>query len=453
MYVILNAVKNIGRNKGRNILLGSILLVMIITTAVSMIINTTTGKIINDYKNSFGTKVSIVPDMSKMQTTNENFPPPSSKDYKSYAESQYVKEVYFSNEAPGASDELKGVGQNDDSTNKPQMVGGGGEMKMPIMKVKGVSSLTQLNEFTEETRKVIDGLIFKKDNECIVSVEFATLNGLSVNDEITIDNAMQSGSVTMKVTGIYKDLTDEYGGTPFKDAFMNKRNEIFTTFETVSSMTNSRGVNTSVTYYIDSPEHLAAFESEIRTKGLSSEYKVSADTASYNRVVAPVEGLKSITTVFMWVVLTLGCIVLILISSMAIRERKYEIGVLRAMGMKKDKLVISFLTEVLVITAICLTLGLAIGSVSAQPIADSLMKAQVAAAESAESDSTFGNIAILGGPEKDTTPTITEISVGLNASAAMDIIVIAFVLAIISSMFSIIYISKYEPIKILSERN
>ncbi|MFU2108463.1 FtsX-like permease family protein [Paenibacillus larvae] len=37
------------------------------------------------------------------------------------------------------------------------------------------------------------------------------------------------------------------------------------------------------------------------------------------------------------IVLVLGAVILILLSSIAIRERKYEIGVLRAIGMKKGK--------------------------------------------------------------------------------------------------------------------
>ncbi len=42
----------------------------------------------------------------------------------------------------------------------------------------------------------------------------------------------------------------------------------------------------------------------------------------------------------MTLVLVFGGSVLILISILGIRERKYEIGVLRAMGMKKEKLLL-----------------------------------------------------------------------------------------------------------------
>lgn len=66
------------------------------------------------------------------------------------------------------------------------------------------------------------------------------------------------------------------------------------------------------------------------------------------------------TNTFLIVVLVLSSMILILLSTLAIRERKYEIGVLRAMGL---------LTEMLAITGICLILGLVIGMVASQPIA------------------------------------------------------------------------------------
>lgn len=47
--------------------------------------------------------------------------------------------------------------------------------------------------------------------------------------------------------------------------------------------------------------------------------------------------MKKITMVFLIVVLVLGAIILTLLTSILIRERKYEIDVLRAMGMKKGK--------------------------------------------------------------------------------------------------------------------
>lgn len=45
---------------------------------------------------------------------------------------------------------------------------------------------------------------------------------------------------------------------------------------------------------------------------------------------------------FLIVILAIGAIVLIVLNIFNIRERKYEVGVLTAIGMKKSRVAISF---------------------------------------------------------------------------------------------------------------
>lgn len=54
---------------------------------------------------------------------------------------------------------------------------------------------------------------------------------------------------------------------------------------------------------------------------------MTTDEAGYQRIVDPVEGLSKITNTFLIVVLVLGSAILILLSTLAIRERKYDISV------------------------------------------------------------------------------------------------------------------------------
>ena len=86
--------------------------------------------------------------------------------------------------------------------------------------------------------------------------------------------------------------------------------------------------------------------------------------------------MKGIFLTFMIVVIILGSIILALLSSITIRERKYEIGVLRAMGMKKAKSR-GLISEALMITAVCLVVGLVIGS--ALSTANTILQNQIEA--------------------------------------------------------------------------
>ena len=87
MYIIQNALKNLGRTKGRNILLGIIIFSMIVTTVVALAISRATSAVISEYKQQFGSEVSF-----KMNPTKAS----SAKEYRSMG-----------------NDELLALGQSD----------------------------------------------------------------------------------------------------------------------------------------------------------------------------------------------------------------------------------------------------------------------------------------------------------------------------------------------------
>ncbi len=164
--------------------------------------------------------------------------------------------------------------------------------------------------------------------------------------------------------------------------------------------------------------------------------------------------LSNITNTFLVVVLALGSMILILLSVLSIRERKYEIGVLRAMGMKKRKVAFGLLTESIVITMACLVLGLGIGSAVSQPMADSMLQNQIEIAEQNQNANggSNGGATTLDDIINPAKP-LSEVSIQIDSTAVLKISVIALILAGVSSLVGIMYITKYEPIKILSERN
>ncbi|HHV97581.1 MAG TPA: ABC transporter permease [Clostridiaceae bacterium] len=202
---------------------------------------------------------------------------------------------------------------------------------------------------------------------------------------------------------------------------------------------------------------LKDFEAELRAKGLDEYYLVSTDEAGYQKVVGPVEGLRKISLTFMIIVLIFGAVILIILSSIAIRERKYEIGVLRAMGMKKGKIILGLWFEMLIITVLCLLVGFSIGSVAAQPISDALLSeqienAKIAARQGGIMSGVVSGIALGGPVERELVP-LEQVDVSVGIDTIIEIAIIALFLASLTSMVAITKITKYEPIRILAERN
>ena len=459
MYIFKNALKNLGRNKGRNIMIGVIIFAIIATTAVSLIINNTSGKIIDDYKSRFGAEVLITLNQKKI-ADNPNSKLLVPELYSEFIKSDLLKEAKITAVMTVVSDDITCIDYDGGSMSE-SMKGSSDDFVLPEFMVIGSNDVSGLNDFKNGERNIVEGKPFEALDECIISSELAKLNNIKIGDKISFKNSRavkSEGAMSLTVTGIYNDLTkkyaEDYGMSLY---YLNRRNEILTSSDTITK-TNRKNLDISCTFYLKSPDDLEAFSNELYKKGLPDVYDVTTDEASYNKIVAPVEGMKNITMTFMIIVLIMGAVILILLSTIAMRERKYEVGVLRAMGMEKGKVAIGLLCEMLVITSLCLVLGLGIGRVTAQPVSNMLLQGQIKAAESgqgAENGGATGGRA--GSPlipqDQSNVETLKELQVGMDMNTVFEIILIALLLAGVSSVMGIVYITRYEPIKILNERN
>ncbi|SHJ18567.1 putative ABC transport system permease protein [Clostridium amylolyticum] len=458
MYILKNAAKNLLRNKGRNIIIAVIILAMLTATAVSMIINTTTSAIIEDYKNRFGSEVYIQTDVEKFKEMSQGkgemavVPEIIDEQKLLFAESEYLKETRFTVAYPAYGEKLKGLDQDKNSSSgtigyNPDE---NSEYYDANVQVIGNSSFQSLQDFKEGLRKITQGELYKNKYECIVSEDFAKLNNLKVGDEIEVRSTVKRDSfapMKLKITGIYFDITESKFGD-WVSAATNPRNEILTSYETMldykENTANRKQIfSVSATYYLKNPDMLEAFNKEAHQKGLHDVFVMQTDEGTYNQIVKPVEGLSKTSIVFMTVVLIFGSVILVLLSVLAIRERKYEIGVLRTMGMKKAKVVRGILYESLITIGICLVIGLSIGTVAAQPVSDMLLDNQIEMLQEYNENNPYG----------DTNTTLSKIDVSLSPKAVASVSAIAVALAIVSSSVGILYITRYEPMKILSERN
>ena len=458
MYILQNALKNIARNKGRNILLGAIILAIIVTTVISLIINTASGAIIDDYKTQFGTRVYINPDTSRLTVmsqgqTLQTVPLPDV--YAALANSDNLMDVALSCQVPAVSDTLKGLGESAGGDAMIFSPATGANTRFPTMGVHGYTNFEQITDFKEGYRGILSGSFPASNNECIVSEDFANLNNLAIGDDIEIiDSVNPDNILLLAVSGIYFDFTSNmFGAGTEAPAAINVRNNIITYYETASTFVdtnNHRRTDTAV-FFLKSPDLISAFENEARAAGLSIDYKVTIDEDAYNKIISPVEGMSKISLTFMIVVLILGGLILVLLATLSIRERKYEVGVLRAMGMKKHKVALGLIFESFVITFICLIVGLGIGAAVAQPVSDMLLQEQAAAADS--STSSGSGMYYAGTQTNSNSQPLTDMAVSLNLKVVMMIVLVSLLLVLISSVTGISYITKYEPIKILMERN
>lgn len=325
---------------------------------------------------------------------------------------------------------------------------------MPNCVLLGYSDLFLIEEFNLGLRAIDKGRMFEKQGECIISQDFAKLNDFEPGDKFSIFNVdAPEDKVTLTIAGIYLDVTEEQTNNA-KLAINNRRNEILVSYETLTIM-GVANVYTNATYYLGNPEYGEEFEAELHEKGLPDIYNVNIDSGSYFQIVNPVRGLLKVSNIMMLVVIVFGCSILILLSILSVRERKYEIGVLRAMGMEKGRVAVGLLVESFVIIAMCLAVGLGIGSFIAQPISDSVLNDQLSIAQKnyIQSDANYGEGVISQETKNEVDyQAFAKVQVRVTPDMIILTIGIALLFGLLSNGFGILYITRFEPIRILTER-
>lgn len=98
---------------------------------------------------------------------------------------------------------------------------------------------------------------------------------------------------------------------------------------------------------------------------------------NYESSLVPLNNLSKFALTLLIVVLAVGGVVLVVITLLNVRERKYEIGVLAAIGVNKVKVAAQFTLELLIVTMIGLALGACAGAVASVPVSNQLLASQI----------------------------------------------------------------------------
>lgn len=469
MYLIGHALKNIVRNKGRYLLIGAVLIVSLTSITVSAMIHFTTKAVIDDYSDRFGASVYFTPDLRKLlalMKPDENGmyhnPEITTEQYIAFSKSNAVKNTLFQGSRQTYSDKLVGLDQGGEenfyasggwdgfwtpNSEEPQEV----QRQAPNTVVLGYSDYSLMEDFAQGLRELDEGSFFKASGECMVSRDFADLNGLKLGDRLELQDVNNTEVETLHLTicGIYLDITTpQPHGSDW--ALNNRRNEILTSFSTLEAH-SINGLYVTAVYFLKNPGLAAEFESYVRENGLHEVYNVNVDAGSYDRIVKPVESLKSISAAFLAVILLVGCLILILLSMLGVRERKYEIGVLRAMGMPKAKVAFGLICESVCVMALCLCIGLGAGRLLAQPVSNMIMEEQADLVEQRPQANYGDNVLSIEGIN-EASSALQEVDITLAPESIVFTVAVSLVLALLTNIAGIFYITRYEPVKILAER-
>lgn len=436
-----------------------------------------------------------------------------------------------SSDSTGSSDADAGNGQGMQAPDGGQNMGGRGDgpgnmMTSGDFTLTGFSSDTAIANAANGSFTMSSGSVFgydKSDNgKVIISKTLADFNGLSVGDTITVTNPSDTSlTYTLTICGIYENSTSSNTNAmgPMGGTSQDADNAIYTSVSTLKSLgldadttANDDNDNTTTqlnyTYVLSSADDYETFASDVATAGLDDTYTVqSADVEQYESSLVPLDNLAKFALTLLIVVLAVGAVVLVVLNLFNIRERKYEVGVLTAIGVKKAKVAAQFVIELLIVTMCGIALGVAGGAVASVPVSNQLLASQVSAQESEASSQQqqFGRAADMGGgpggdagaspsvgsgngsdssnsSNSDSTSDngnsssgstansrdarsggpfgmnravdyVSEINATVNLAVVGQLILIGLGLTLISALVGIVFVMRYEPLQILADRS
>ncbi len=133
-------------------------------------------------------------------------------------------------------------------------------------------------------------------------------------------------------------------------------------------------------------ENIEAFTAEVKEKGLNEYYTVNTNLEEITSATESIENVKTFATTFLIITLIISSLVLFVINMINIRERKYEIGVFRTIGMSKLKLTMQFVLELLIISTMSLIIGAIIGAFLAKPVGNMLLASEIESTQSTQEE-------------------------------------------------------------------
>lgn len=501
MYIIKNAYLNIIRSKGRNILIGIIIMAITIGACIAITINKSGNNLVSTYHDNNPLEVTLNLDsMSYRNATDEEkeaFNLITVDDINNIGSLSMVDGYYYTLQSNLNSDDIEAVSydelfkkpseQENDSedSNRPNKFSGGNmNMSSGDFSIVAYSDISYNEDFINGNKKLLEGSLIEADNTdnvIVISEELATNNDLSVGDSITFTNTNdESISYTYEIVGIYEIVTDSSTTNPIGKMMNNESNQIISNLTVLNQIINDDGTDTtsysmssSITsaFYMDY-EDQSEFESAVRELGISEYYKISTNESEITSTLEPIKNITSFSFTFLIVILIVGGVVLAIINLFNIRERKYEIGVLRAIGMTKAKVTLELVSEILMIALIALIIGTSAGSLLSQPVSNYMLKNEINSYKESQNNITenfgsgnfsapgFGNFNPSDMPNKgnkdqatiNTENFVSSLTVHTDFMTILQLFGISLALTIISGMVAVMFINKYEPNKILQNR-
>jgi len=292
------------------------------------------------------------------------------------------------------------------------------------IKTEGSTSLTW------KSGKMFD--TSKDANVAVVGTQIASKNSLSVGSTFT------AYGTTFTVVGIY-----DAGNTFNNDG-------VYIPLSTLQKLSDQSGDITSATVTIDSSDNLISVTNTIKSQlGSTADVTNSADIAT--ATTKPLESVAGIALFSLIGAVIAGAVIILLVMIMVVRERRREIGVMKAIGASNIVIMWQFVVEAITLTAIALVVGTGIGVAAATPLTNALISNDSTSSTTGASDTQTGGgrrMMSFAGPGQfgqASSKAIKNIQASVGGATLAEGALLALVIAVLGSAAPSLMISKIKP--------
>ena len=313
------------------------------------------------------------------------------------------------------------------NANRPQ------NFTMPIM-ITGTSDLSITANLNVSKFDLTSGQKFDESTSDLVALVGSSL---ATKNNLTVGSTFHAYGQNIKVVGIFD------GGNTFANA------TAVMPLAVVQNLSGQSGQVSSITVQTSSIDSVTQVQSDIKSK-LGDKADVSSQQDQSQNAIAPLENIKTISTYSLIGSLIAGAIIIFLTMVMIVRERRREIGVLKAIGSSNAGIVTQFTVESLVLTLISSIIGAILGVILSNPVLNVLISnASQTAQNTSQGNGPGRGMARLG----NVIPGAQNALRDLHAAVGWEILLYGFlaaiVIAIIGSAIPAYIIAKVRPAEVL----
>lgn len=276
------------------------------------------------------------------------------------------------------------------------------------------------NNITIKSGEAIDG---NADvNKAMVSTAMADKNNLKVGSTFT------AYGETLTVAAIFDSGTQ--AGNDIVVISLSALQRLSDQSDTISGATVT----------VDSADNLSSTTSAVKS-ALGSDADVQSAQEEAENTIKPLQNIQTISMYSLIGAVIAGSVIILLTMIMIVRERRREIGVVKAIGASNISIMTQFMIEAVTLTTLGAVIGIVAGVIAGNPITKLLVD-----------NSTSSGGGMQGGPGG----AVRSISRGvgnITASVGWDIILYglgaAIIIAVIGSSIASFFIAKVRPAEVM----